>query len=130
MTTKHMIHNFVAPMAAGLLLLSAGASFAKTNGALTFNDLEYDYAPASRVAVATADLTARIPAGTPVAQAVTTLRQAGAHCRYDAAGAATCVYSAFEVKDEFVHDVKWTVQLRTDGGRTTDLQINRAASGI
>ncbi|UAK25093.1 hypothetical protein [Sphingomonas nostoxanthinifaciens] len=90
----------------------------------TFRDFEHHYSGAEQMEVARAALDARVPAGTPVAEARATLRKAGATCR-----GATCTYNTFGSSHDMRHSVHWTVNLDAREGAVHGLDVQRETRG-
>lgn len=113
-----------------LALAPAAAQDVVVRAHSTFRDLEYGYQGQERLDRASAALSARIPAGTPISAARATVTDEGAHC-----GAATddgqtrCIFTGFAADNEHLHDIVWTVRLNSRGGRIVDFNVARKSVG-
>ncbi|WBO23267.1 hypothetical protein [Sphingomonas abietis] len=110
--------------AAGLMLVQQ--AFAETPAIESFRSIEFEADPASRLPDVRADLAARIPQGSRVADARTLMHDAGAHCRQPATdGRMRCRYNDLRVQDEILQDVSWTVDFQTTAGTVDSFTVER-----
>jgi hypothetical protein len=100
------------------------------HGSQSFRDLEYGDSGADRIQAARAAFQSRIPTGTPIGVARTTLRKAGAHCPAVAGtGDMRCTYNSFAALEDHLQDVKWMIDVRSQDGLTTGLEVDRTTLG-
>jgi hypothetical protein len=99
-----------------------------TGRPLTFRGLEFDYSGADRMNAAKTAIHRAIPSGSNVGDARKFLTGAGAICRNHSAK-MTCVSNGFDVVENTLHDVAWTIDVDHKGGAVTDVSIDRESIG-
>jgi hypothetical protein len=100
-----------------------------TGHPITFRGLEFDYSGEQRIDVAEAALHSAIPVGSKVIDARSALTHAGAICHDRRPEEMTCVSNGFDVVENILHDVSWTIEVDHQGGSVTNLAIDRESIG-
>ncbi|WBO20687.1 hypothetical protein [Sphingomonas abietis] len=106
--------------------LLAAPAFAEAAGIPSFRSIEFGPDPAGMVDDVRANLAARLPAGSSIADARALLRGAGAHCRAPkASGGMRCRYSDIQIQDDIMQDVSWTVNVGTVDDKVLSFTVTR-----
>jgi hypothetical protein len=125
-TRTMFLKSATLPFAAATITLMSGPASAQTSPIRTFRSIEFEADPSAMVDGVRTDLATRISPGSPVTNARTFLRAAGAHCRKpNAAGRVRCRYSDLHIQDDIMQDVSWTVDLSTADDKVMSFTVVR-----